>query len=232
MYYSICVVTFEKRFHEYFLPLLNSIKSNIPDVEIIVAVNGEYKKSFNENYRRDVLRACSSFSATFPQLFTSFTSLAKLWNRSIQSATNRFSLVLNDDVSIQSNFFNLLESSRESFINNITLFNNQFSHFMVDREFLANLNWFDERFLGVGKEDRDIERKITCNSIDSKDIYNYYLETTKPIENMRCIEDNPYLSKYSSFNTEFFYEKWDQNLHKEEIQYPYYSFEKTRYNEL
>ena len=113
-----------------------------------------------------------------------------MWNRVILNSTNELVLVLNDDVVIKEGFFDFIEQ-KNNFYWKLVLFNSTFEHFFIDRNFLQSLNWFDERFLGVGREDRDIQRKIGYDLIENPD-YNIktslneskHNETNIPIENM------------------------------------------------
>lgn len=224
---TTAIVTYEKRYKEYFLPLIDSIKQYEPILEVIIAVNGEYKKTFNNTYRENILNTCAKYSNTYPQVYTSFQSLAKLWNRIILTSSNNLVLVLNDDVSIKPQFFNFLAEQEQTFCNKLTLFNGVFSNFIVDRNYLSSLNWFDERFLGIGKEDRDIQRKTNCYNLNTDLIRSYHIETTDPIDNMEG-----YGGKYSLFNDQFFKDKWEFDKYSEAMQYPYYNFELSNRNKL
>jgi len=225
--YSIGIVTYEKRFKNYFIPLIESIKRYRPNVEITVCINGEYKKEFNQDYLQQILKYVSLYPFIYPQVFTKFTSLAKLWNRAILNSTNDLVLVLNDDVEISEEFFDLLDNQIQTFNNSLVLFNGIFSHFIVDRTLLAKVNWFDERFLGVGKEDRDILKKVNHENIDTPYIKSKHFDTSEPISNMKI-----YGKKYSKFNDDFFKTKWGTNQIEEKTQYPYYDFEVSNYNLL
>tara|TARA_R110000868_G_C10866249_1_gene761905 strand:- start:150 stop:860 length:711 start_codon:yes stop_codon:yes gene_type:complete len=225
--YSIGIVTFEKRFETYFKPLLSSIKKYRPDIEITVCVNGEYKNKTNQEYSKQILSFCSEYSNVYPQLYIKFNSLAKLWNRAVINSTNNLVLVLNDDIQVTEEFFDLLDSLVPKCKGKITLFNRIFSHFVVDRELLNELNWFDERFLGVGKEDRDIQQKIQCHNITTPTIDSRHIETTQPIPNMKT-----YGGKYTKFNDIFFTAKHHEKKEPEQLQYPYYSFEVENYDKL
>ena len=117
--YSIGIVTYEKRFEKYFIPLIDTIKKYRPQSEITVCINGGYKKEFNQEYLSKILRFISTYPSIYPQVFTKFTSLAKLWNRSILNSTNELVLVLNDDVEISEEFFHILDTQIHSFYNNL-----------------------------------------------------------------------------------------------------------------
>jgi len=43
---SIGITTFERRFEDYFMPLLTKIRSYENEAEIVVAVNGEHGREF------------------------------------------------------------------------------------------------------------------------------------------------------------------------------------------
>ena len=60
MKYTIGITTFEYRFEKYFKPLLNQIKKHLPDVEVIVYINGQYGKDFNNDYRKNILNFISN----------------------------------------------------------------------------------------------------------------------------------------------------------------------------
>lgn len=227
MNYSIGIVTFEKRFEEYFKPLIRTIKKVRPDIEITVCVNGQYKQPFNQKYLKELLSFCSEYSNIYPQVFTRFNSLAKLWNRTVLNSSSDLVFILNDDVEIDENFFNFVEQDTESYRDKLVLFNGIFSHFFIDRNLLQRVNWFDERYLGVGKEDRDIQKKIRWYNIDTPMIKSKHIETSIPIENMET-----YAEKYTKFNETTFSNKWDRNLLPESIQYPYFNFEQQNYDKL
>ena len=139
--YSIGIVTFEHRFDKFFKPLIKQIKEFRPDIEIMVAINGEYKSDFNQTYRKDVLNFISEYPNVFPNVHTEFRSLAKLWNNLLINASNHNMLLLNDDVTISSEeFFNVLEDILE--LERFFKINGSWSHTMLDRRVIAELNWF------------------------------------------------------------------------------------------
>lgn len=202
--YSIGIVTFEARFEKFFKPLINQIKSLRPEIEIMVAINGGYKSSFNQIYRKQILNFLAEYDNVFPNMYTEFRSLAKLWNNLLINASNHQVLLLNDDVTIcSSNFFNTLESLLEA--GNIFFkINGSWSHTMLDRRIVSNVNWFDERFLGVGEEDGDMEWEIgnltkgaTIKSLSVPDIINH-VDKENVLSNMKKIN-----TKYAQFNFDF-----------------------------
>ena len=106
--YSIGIVTFEKRFDDYFKPLLKSIKKILPEIEIIVFINGNLNNEFNNKYRKEILNYCASFDNVYPHVCTEFRSLSKLWNNILIFSSNDQCLILNDDVTLTNLFFDNL----------------------------------------------------------------------------------------------------------------------------
>ena len=202
--YSVGIVTFQARFEKFFKPLIRSIKKFRPDIEIMVAINGEHKAEFNQDYRQQVLKFCSHYNNVFPNTYTEFRSLAKLWNNCCVNASNHQVLLLNDDVTIVSEqFFDRLEqiiASGENFFK----INGSWSHTLLDRRILAQLNWFDERFLGVGEEDGDMEWQIgmatnggLIKSLEVPDIINH-VDAENVLQNVKKVN-----TKYTQFNLDF-----------------------------
>lgn len=230
--YSIVIVTYDKRYENNFIPLIKEIKRQAPSIEILLMINGSYDKQFNEDYRKNILKFISEYDNIYPQFYTRFTSLSKLWNRGIQNSINTKVLVLNDDVVIKDGFLDLVESiSSES----LTLINGIFSHFLINKNFINLINWFDERFLGVGWEDIDVRNKMSNNikNIDTDLVLSLHNENySMQHQNIKYASGQQGPSKYTKFNEIFFNEKYLSNMHPEQIQYPYWEFESNRYKDL
>ena len=156
--YSVVITTFDKRFNEFLVPLIASIKKQRANIEIIVTINGPGKGDFDEDYRSNVLRYLAGFNNVFPVMFPSFQSLAKMWNRGVLTASHDRVLVLNDDLSIGASFdgcfFDYLEAAMLAQPNTFTV-NGSFSHFIANKRELIDVGFFDERLLGLGEEDGD-----------------------------------------------------------------------------
>ena len=210
MKYSIGIVTFNRRFEKYLKPLINSIKHFRKDVEVVVLVNGINKSKFDEKYRKDILSFLSEKDNVFVQIFPEFRSLAKLWNCCLVASSNDIMLILNDDVSLSSKFFDDLDYLLNNFIeteNETIVLNSSWSHFIANRKQINEIGWFDERLLGVGNEDGDMR-------------WRYFQKYGKPILNARIggltnyspftndIENQILSKKYSHFNHVFIREKY------------------------
>ena len=158
MKYSIVITTFDKRFESDLIPLITSIKSLRPYVEVILTVNGPCRSHFDQSYRAQLLQFLSSYDEVYPTIFPEFQSLAKMWNRGVLTASNESILILNDDLKIQSNgaasFFDYFERALETGPDTFTI-NGSFSHFVVSKKDVIGVGFFDERLLGLGEEDGD-----------------------------------------------------------------------------
>ena len=159
MNYSIVITTFDKRFDKFLVPLVTSIKRERPDAEVVVTANGRGRARFDEEYRRALLSFLAGQRNCFPIVFPTFQSLAKMWNRGILSATHDRVLVLNDDLDIPvpeggGGFFDGLEAILAKQAGTFKI-NGSFSHFVISRDELMEVGFFDERLLGLGEEDGD-----------------------------------------------------------------------------
>ena len=158
MNYSIVITTFDKRFEEFLRPLIVNIKTERPEVEIIVTVNGSCRAPFNQPYRQALLVFLASQANCFPTVFPDFQSLAKMWNRGILTASYDQVLVLNDDLHIptgvDSGFFSQLEAVLATQTGTFQI-NGSFSHYVISKKDLIEVGCFDERLLGLGEEDGD-----------------------------------------------------------------------------
>ena len=158
MKYSIVITTFDKRFASDLIPLITSIKTLRPTVEIILTVNGPCRSNFDQSYRAQLLEFLAKYNEIYPTIFPEFQSLAKMWNRGVLTASHEHVLILNDDLKIpvngETSFFDhfepILEKGPDTFI-----INGSFSHFAVSKKELMEVGFFDERLLGLGEEDGD-----------------------------------------------------------------------------
>lgn len=201
--YCIGITTYDYRFNSYFVKLVDSIREYRPDIPIVVTINGNYKENFNEEYRANILQYCSKVNKVFPIIFPVFRGLSKLWNTLLVHSPCDKMLILNDDISITSDkFFDDLENHIH---NNVFKINGSWSHYFVDRAIMNELGWFDERMLGIGEEDGDMEFRWgekydkKFPSIDISDVINH-IEYNGACKNMQTV-----FGKYSAFNRQFMF---------------------------
>jgi hypothetical protein len=208
---AIGITTFAPRFDAYFVPLIRRLRDLAGDWEIIVAVNGEHQRPFDETYRRRLLGFLAEQPQVMPVLFPRFRSLSKLWNTLLIHASHDHVLILNDDVMVTRRDF--LGRVRQALTQNhgrsFTI-NSSWSHFVANRDEIDRLGYFDERLLGIGEEDGDMSwRYQECfgrpvKTFRIKGIENYAEETMaqRPV-NIQCRQG----SKYSRFNRRFMFEQ-------------------------
>jgi hypothetical protein len=154
MKYTIGITTFASRFEIFFKPLLNQIKKNLPDVEVIVYINGEVDEFFNEEYRKNILMYLSEQYNVYPIMSPYFRSLAKLWNSLIVQSSNDMIFIFNDDIWLEDQFFSAIPEIFKMCQTSFRL-NGSFSHFCVNRQDAFEMGFFDERLIGLGEEDGD-----------------------------------------------------------------------------
>ena len=199
--FSIGITTYKYRLDKFLTPLIHKIRQYRDD-EIILAVNGEYKEPFDNLYRQKVLDLCAGYSDVFPFIYPNFRSLAKMWNTIIINASNKYVLVLNDDITIDSSdFFDKVLYEINRIQNHFTI-GYSYSHFVIRKDVMTPMDWFDERFLGIGCEDHDARRRnIIRNNSQLSGITNHD-DKDHPVSNQK-IENG----KYSQFNRTFLYKE-------------------------
>ena len=152
--YSIGITTYSYRFERFLINLVKEIRKD-KNNEIILAINGNYKQPFDEVYRKNVLNFCTEYENIYPFMFPNFRSLAKMWNNIAINASNNYIVMLNDDISIfDPIFWKSVEGNIEKYQTSFKM-DNTFCYFVVKRDELDQLGWFDERYLGIGWEDTD-----------------------------------------------------------------------------
>jgi hypothetical protein len=157
MKYTIGITTFKRRLKSI-EDMIIYLKSCDKDIIINLAVNGEVSEEFDENYRKDILNICLKHNNVFPFFYQEFRSLSKLWNNLVISSKTEYNLILNDDLVFDKNQ-NFVEIIKEIITKNTSIqcftINGSWSHFIITKNFLDEMNYFDERFLLHGEEDGD-----------------------------------------------------------------------------
>lgn len=215
---SIGITTFAARFEEYFIPLLKAIRKLDEDTEIVVAINGEHEEDFNERYRQEILAFLATQKKVFPIMFPRFRGVAKLWNTIVVHATQDHILLLNDDIMITADdvFREIKRTIRENGYRSFTI-NQSWSHFLLSREEIDYLGYFDERFLGIGEEDGDISWRYFHEY--RYEVANYRLKGIKNFAENTVYTYNPTNikghsgTKYSLFNRNFCQYKYEKDMH-------------------
>jgi hypothetical protein len=198
MDYTICITTFSRRL-EFVQKLVSQIRT-YSDCDILIAINGDYKVEFDENYRCKMLGLCLRYKRVFPIFFPEQRGLSKLWNTLVIHSKTDWCIVLNDDVEIiGKEFFEEILIHCDKDVPAIYTINLSWSHFLVHKTLLHDMMYFDERFLGFGSEDSDFAWRYF-------EKYKKWIENKQlhGIENVTSnIRDENVLSsggKYSAFN--------------------------------
>jgi glycosyltransferase involved in cell wall biosynthesis len=221
---SIGITTYKYRFDKYLKPLINQIRKQTQN-EIILAVNGEYKEPFDNEYRKQLLNFCAETSNVYPFLYPNFRSLSKMWNNIIVNATSEYVLILNDDMIItDENYIKTVIQEIEKFQCNFRM-GGHYSRFVIKKDTLLPSQYFDERFLGIGAEDWEYNRRIRrgiCNMKVSK--YGGILNKSDGENSVRNQRRN---NKFSRFNLEVY----NKNLLPAD-QYPFEDFYLKNHHKL
>jgi len=219
--FSIGITTFSKRI-DLVISLVGKIRM-FTSCDILIAINGDYDKDFNEDYRKKILELCLTYTNIYPIFFPEQRGLAKLWNTLIVHSKQEWIFIINDDIEITSG--EMFDSFIPSVIDkpDIYIVNGTFCHFLVHKDKIDELGYFDERFLGFGEEDWDmIHRYIEKYQFNIEYVYVGGVVTvisSLADDNIRGI--NGY-GKYSDFNCYFRDQKYrpDNEGIKSNFQYP------------
>lgn len=150
--FTIGITTFPRRF-EMFKRLVLNIRS-ICDYEIVVQVN-QFHKIVDEEYRKNILKFCSEVPNVYLTIYSTFTSLSKMWNTIAINSINENILSVSDDVNItDSSWFDTVKDILKDF-NGFNIINNTFATFLISKKMINDMNYFDERLLAYGEEDGD-----------------------------------------------------------------------------
>jgi len=199
--YTIGITTFSKRLN--FLTTLVKQVRQFTSEDVIIAVNGDNKSEFNNQYRKDVLTLCLQYDNVYPIFFTEFRGLPKMWNTIAIHSKNDLLCIMNDDIEITgNNLFTWLGGTNVQTSETITILNGSFSHYIVTKQLLEKLKYFDERFLGFGHEDGDMMYRHI--EMLNKDVSNVSMHGIHNITSgVRDDNVRNSFGKYSEFNHEF-----------------------------
>lgn len=210
--FDIVITTFSLRFH-FLQNLLKQISELNIETNIIICINGEKDGKFDLEYRDKILKLCDDYVDVYPIFFIERRGLSKMWNTGIIHSVKNDVLILNDDISINSsNIFDIVNNHIQSNeYTGLSIINNTFSFFVVNKKTIDDLGYFDERLLGFGEEDGDISYRFKEKY--KRNIFRLYANN---IDNI--ISDIAYpdikkgIGKYSWFNRNFmFQEKYSCN---------------------
>lgn len=151
--YSIGIVTYINRYEEFFVPLVKQLERVFPDVEKNYVLNGFYDQGRQQKYLAGAKKFLAGTSASSVIAYDEHQSLAKCWNRLVINSQADRILIMNDDVRISRLFRWMLEPQVGRF--DTAVINGSWSHFVITKDVIRKIGWFDERLAGVGFEDAD-----------------------------------------------------------------------------
>ena len=199
--YTIAITTFSKRYH-FLEETLGKVREFNNDSDILICVNGEKDGKFSEDYRKKVLNLCSQYENVYPIFFIELRGLSKMWNTCIIHSSTEDLLILNDDINIVTGaIFDYTSSLINNGYKGICKIRSTFSFFIVNKNLMNKVGYFDERLLGFGEEDGDITHRLLCMDIPVKDAFVEGLNNI--VSDIRHDEVIDNQCKYSKFNREF-----------------------------
>jgi len=203
--FDIGITTFSLRF-DYIESLVNKIRDLGIENNIFICVNGEKDSNFNEEYRKKILNLSLNNNSVFTIFFVETRGLSKMWNTLIIHSSKKDILILNDDINVTSdNIFEVVSNhvdSEEYF--GLSIINNTYSFFVVNKIFIDELGYFDERLIGFGEEDGDIGYRIKTKY--NRKVHRIYANGVDNIvSDIRHEHIKAGVGKYSFFNRDFIF---------------------------
>jgi len=207
--FCIGITTFKDRYNSSFKPLLKKIVFLFPDIEIIIAVNGHVDQENNELFIKKIKSHIKEYSNVKIIIFKKPQGLSKLWNQIIINSRTQKIILLNDDLDVKRSFRKDLEKS-SCFLNDISLLNSSWSHFIISREIIKIVGWFDERLLEIGGEDDDYSARLSQCKIEVKNINCNSIKNSSIKHKVNSYgHDMTGEFPYSKLNTEILFKKWE-----------------------
>lgn len=214
--FDIGITTFSLRFN-YAENLVKKIRGLGITNNILLCINGEKDGLFKEDYRKNILALCQDYVNVFPIFFVEMRGLSKMWNTLTIHSTKQDILLLNDDIELHtSNMFDVVSAHITSTeYTGLSIINNTYSFFVVNKRFLDDLGYFDERLLGFGEEDGDIGFRVRKQT--GQPVHRLYVSgVDNLVSDIRHTHVTPGIGKYSLFNRNFIFNqkyKCDGNIY-------------------
>lgn len=136
-----------------FKNVLTKVKQQREDIEVLLLINGLTNMPFDEEYRKNVLEFVYPFKNTFPVVFPEFRSNSRFWNMACQMVRTDNVLVLQDDIDMGDTFFDDFDEAYKPIADHCFYINDSFGGLYLNKYRVDELNWFDERYIGLGHED-------------------------------------------------------------------------------
>lgn len=215
--YSIGVVTYHARFEEYFVPLITNLSRIFPDKEIICVVNGHSDKTLQIQYLDRVTRFMRQFPNVRYLTYDIGQSLSKCWNQLIILSHAEKTVILSDDVFIGDFFREQLEENINMY--EMFLINRSFAHFVISKNTVRKVGWFEERLPRIGWEDTDYLFRMIMEGVANPNVKILgSLNLTTDTDGSDWDNDpNKPKTKYTYANEDFFKTKWYTKYYNPEM---------------
>ena len=208
--YSIGITTYVDRYEHLFKPFFLQLIKLFPDTQLIISSNGHFDTARQKQYMEDMKNFLQPYHNVKLVAYAKPQSLSKLWNQLVLNSQSPRVIICNEDLEISPRFRHELEHS--AILNSpIALINKSWSHFVITKEIIKAIGWFDERFPTIGNEDEDYESRL---AIAGQEMQFFHFRGIRPIvtipetysygENVDIIN-----KKYLKSNKEFFDTKWE-----------------------
>jgi len=199
---SIGIVTFRER-KGLVEKLIHQVRQHVPDtVDILLAVNGNNDEQMPDSYRQDMLDLSKKYEHIYPIFCPEFKSLSKLWNTLVVFSKTKYNFIICDDTTYDNpQTLSIVNEHINTTKDEFFLINSQFSHFVITKQTLHRLGYFDERLIGHGEEDGDmVQRYIRSfnKNIPNLSIPNFSNLASYELknENMEChIHNKPTVNR-------------------------------------
>lgn len=215
--YAIGIVTYHARFESYFIPLIENLTRIFPDKEILCVINGHSDKTLQIAYLDRVTRFMKKYPNVRYLTYDVGQSLSKCWNQLIILSHAHKTVILSDDVFIGDYFRDQLEKHIESY--EFFAINRSFAHFVISKEVIKKVGWFDERLPRIGWEDTDYQFRLLMEGVEYPNVkvlgsLNLHTDT----EGSDWVNDpSRPKTKYTYANEDFFKTKWQTKHYNPEI---------------
>jgi hypothetical protein len=197
--YCVCIATYSKR-KDYIKNLIEDIRKQSQDIPIYISVNCDYKKQFDNEYRKYILELASKHENVYLTFYLKFRGLSRMWNDMITNTCYDNCIIINDDSAIKNNFISDFINHKIS-TNNETILktNNGWACFIVNYKYINSVGFFNENYIGIGFEDAEfVRRTLEYPAYMTEDFVDLNIEALHTFPT--CEDDNVTVKEYSSFN--------------------------------
>ncbi len=203
--FDIGITTFSLRL-DLVSDMVRKIREYGIENNIFICINGEKDGEFNEEYRKNILTLCRDHKNVYPIFFVEMRGLSKMWNTLLIHSVKDDVFLLSDDVVFSSPdmFHSVSHHIETNDYFGISKINGTFAHVVVNKKFIDEMGYFDERLLGFGEEDGDITYRTISKT--GRDVYHFQVGGSNHlVSEIRHEHVKRGVGKYSFFNRNFMF---------------------------